>query len=143
MGAPPQPLLAALPATRYFIIKATQHTALDVSMDTGLWQFGNQTEKKVNRSVKNGSETLLVFSVQGSGHFQGYARFTGIVSNHHVAELQEQSQNSGSGSQYYVQWVKRIDLPFQATKHLVNAYNEDNKVQVSKDGQVSWIPDCG
>ena len=129
-----------MPATRYFIIKATQQAALDVSMDTGLWQFGNQTEKKVNRSVKNGSETLLVFSVQGSGHFQGYARFTGIVSNHHVkaAELLEQSQNSGSGSQYYVQWVKRIDLPFQATKHLVNAYNEDNKVQVSKDGQVSF-----
>ena len=83
-----------MPATtRYFIIKATQLSALDVSMDTGLWQFGNQTEKKVNRSVKNGSETLLVFSVQGSGHFQGYARFTGIVSSHHVeaAELLERA----------------------------------------------------
>ena len=28
-----------------------------------------------------------------------------------------------------------MDLPFHSTNHLVNAFNEDNRIQVSRDGQ--------
>ena len=78
---------------------------------------------------------ILVFSVQGSSHFQGFALFSGRMSDERYSELRSQGQGSGSGSQYFIDWIKKGDIPFQATKHLVNTYNGNRKVQGSKDGQ--------
>ena len=61
-----------------------------------------KTEKKLNKALRLGCEVILLFSVQGSGHFQGYARFTGTVSRDlYAPELVAQSQNSGSGNQVW------------------------------------------
>ena len=81
---------------------------------------------------------MLIFSVQSSGRFQGFALFSGQRSPQKFAELQSQGQGSGSGTQYYIKWLKRADVPFHATKHLVNPYNENRKVQTSRDGQVKY-----
>ena len=113
--------------SNYFIIKATSSRAIDISLATGLWQFGNQTERKLAKALKTGFKPYVIFSVQGSGHFQGYARFTGHLSSERVPELQAQSQNSGSGIQYWIEWIKRADIPFHMTKHLLNTFNENKK----------------
>ena len=102
LSQPPtkQPQLQA--SSKYFVLKAISHQTIDVSMEKGLWQFGNQTEKKLNKALRLGCEVILLFSVQGSGHFQGYARFTGTVSRDlYAPELVAQSQNSGSGNQVW------------------------------------------
>ena len=46
-----------------------------------------------------GFAVILIFSVQGSGHFQGFARFLGHASSEQLLELQSQGQGSGSGIQ--------------------------------------------
>jgi hypothetical protein len=48
---------------------------------------------------QNGFSAILIFSVQGSGHFQGFARFSGQPSTEKLPELQSQGQGSGSGIQ--------------------------------------------
>ena len=66
---PPKPLLvrpAPQPTTKYFIIKATNHHSIDVSLETGLWQFGNQTEKKLKKSHRVGQ---IVYNLR-FGNFQ-------------------------------------------------------------------------
>ena len=36
---------------------------------------------------------------------------------------------------FQIEWVKRANIPFQATRHLINPYNEHRRVQTSRDGQ--------
>jgi len=38
--------------TRFYIIKATSAKAVEVSFTHGLWQFGNQTEKRLLKAIK-------------------------------------------------------------------------------------------
>jgi len=122
-------------STKYFVIKATNSFALEFSLKKGLWQFGNQTERRLLKAIKSGYSVILVFSVQGSSHFQGFASYSGRVSPDRYSDLQSQGQGSGSGIQYFIDWIKKGNVPFQATKHLINLYNERKKVQTSRDGQ--------
>lgn len=78
---------------------------------------------------------ILVFSLQNSGHFQGYAKLRGDKCES-VEPLPEQGGNLNC--LLPIEWVKRGNLTFNATRHLVNSYNENNKVQASRDGQV-WV----
>ena len=36
---------------------------------------------------------------------------------------------------FQIEWLKRANIPFQATRHLINPYNEHRRVQTSRDGQ--------
>ena len=78
---------------------------------------------------------ILVFSLQESSHFQGFASFSGRVSPDRYSELESQGHGKCSGTQYFIDWIKKGNVPFQATKHLVNLYNDKKKVQMSRDGQ--------
>ena len=122
-------------STKYFVIKATNANALEFSSSKGLWQFGNQTERRLIKEVKAGFSIILIFSVQGSSHFQGFALFSGRACKERYSELQTQGQGTGSGTQYFIDWIKKGDVPFQATKNLINLYNDKKKVQTSRDGQ--------
>ncbi|XP_013779316.1 probable ATP-dependent RNA helicase YTHDC2 isoform X2 [Limulus polyphemus] len=118
-------------STRYFIIKASSLRAIDVSVANGIWAFTPSTERKLLWALKDGKEVCLVFSAQGSGHFQGYARLT--------SEIQEQRSPEfcapNLGNCYRIEWMKRANLPFQVTRQLQNPWNENRKVQISRDGQ--------
>ena len=89
-------------------------------------------------TFQEGKRVILVFSVQGSGHFQGYARLSGDKpdSTDQCLELSGPNLNPPLP----VEWIKRANIPFQATRHLLNPYNENRRVQTSRDGQVSSFP---
>ncbi|CAB4063330.1 YTHDC2 [Lepeophtheirus salmonis] len=114
--------------------QATCAQAIEISLYRGVWQFGNQTEKKLLKAVKQGFNPVIIFSIHGSGHFQGFAKFTGQSSKQHIPELVSQSSGSGSGTQYLIQWTRFSPLPFSATRHLINPYNK-RQVHSSRDGQ--------
>ncbi|PSN46949.1 putative ATP-dependent RNA helicase YTHDC2 [Blattella germanica] len=50
---------------------------IETSLSRGAWAFTPNTERKMTRVFKEGKRVILVFSVQGSGHFQGFARLSG------------------------------------------------------------------
>lgn len=81
---------------------------------------------------------ILVFSVQGSGHFQGYARLSGDKPDSKTDTADQCFELSGPNLSppLPVEWIKRANIPFQATRHLLNPYNENRRVQTSRDGQV-------
>eukprot|EP00116_Pleurobrachia_bachei_P016679 sb/3476941/ len=81
------------------------------------------TEKKLLEAYTSCQNVYLIFSVQTSGHFQGYARMTGI------------GPMGGSNGVVQVEWIKRANLPFQRCHHLHNPWNENRKVQIARDGQ--------
>lgn len=86
--------------------------------------------------LQAGKTVILVFSLQSSGHFQGYARLRGDK-----CETPEPLPEQGGNLNCIlpVEWIKRGNISFNATRHLVNPYNENNKVQTSRDGQVSKV----
>nr|CAD7194903.1 unnamed protein product [Timema douglasi] len=120
-------------APRYFVIKAGSLKAIETSLNKGVWAFTPNTERKLIRLFKEGKRVVLVFSVQGSGHFQGFAHLSGDKAQ----PLDPTSDLTGPNlsAPLPVEWVKRANIPFQATRHLLNPYNENRRVQTSRDGQ--------
>ncbi|KAL1420950.1 hypothetical protein MTO96_004318 [Rhipicephalus appendiculatus] len=118
---------------RFFIIKAGSHRAIDVSLSTGLWSLGPTTDRKIQAAIREGKEVILIFSVHGSGQFQGYAVLQGPASNMNWPT--DDHDGSSGGRCYFMKWKHRCNLPFQNTRHLLNPWNENRKVQVSRDGQ--------
>lgn len=42
----------------------------------------------------------------------------------------------GLGGVFSVEWIHKDSVPFQCTQHIVNPWNDNKKVQISRDGQV-------
>ncbi|XP_069677317.1 3'-5' RNA helicase YTHDC2-like isoform X2 [Periplaneta americana] len=124
-------------ASRYFVIKAGSLKTIEASLSRGAWAFTPNTERKMTRVFKEGKRVILVFSVQGSGHFQGYARLSGDKPDLKTDAADQCLELSGPNLSppLPVEWIKRANIPFQATRHLLNPYNENRRVQTSRDGQ--------
>ncbi|XP_069818801.1 3'-5' RNA helicase YTHDC2 isoform X3 [Dendropsophus ebraccatus] len=116
---------------RYFIMKSSNLRNLDISQQKGIWSTTPNNERKLNRAFWESCAVYLIFSVQGSGHFQGFARMCSEIGP-------EKSQDWGStslGGVFMVEWIRRENLPFQQAHHLLNPWNDNKKVQISRDGQ--------
>ncbi|CAH1253699.1 YTHDC2 [Branchiostoma lanceolatum] len=116
---------------RYFILKCNNQRNLDIAMSQSIWATTPSNEKKLNKAFKDCQNVYLVFSVQGSGHFQGYARMVSSISKDKVPEF----SSASLGGAFRIEWIKRMSIPFQAAHHLLNPWNENKKVQISRDGQ--------
>lgn len=78
---------------------------------------------------------MLIFSMQGSGNFQGVASLVGENPSETCSDLVAPNL----GSPLPIKWLKYGDIPFQATRHLMNPYNDGRNVQTSRDGQVTIL----
>ena len=118
-------------AAKYFIMKCGNQRNIDESVQTGFWQTSVASEKKLQQAASVSKNVYLIFSVQTSGHFQGYARIVGLQ----PALGSNPNCSSTSGTVIRVEWLKRANLPFQRCHHLYNPWNENRKVQIARDGQ--------
>ncbi|XP_072216626.1 3'-5' RNA helicase YTHDC2 isoform X2 [Excalfactoria chinensis] len=116
---------------RYFIMKSSNLQNLDISQQKGIWSTTPSNEQKLNRAFRESSLVYLIFSVQGSGHFQGFARMASEIGC-------EQSQcwgSAGLGGVFKVEWIRKESIPFQFAQHLLNPWNDNKEVRISRDGQ--------
>ncbi|XP_075935608.1 3'-5' RNA helicase YTHDC2 isoform X1 [Anarhichas minor] len=127
---PPSPQLV-FSSVRYFIMKSSNVRNIDISQQKGIWSTTLSNETKLTKAFLEKNTIILIFSVQGSGHFQGYARMTSVIS-------QESCQDwgfMGLGGVFSVEWIHKESLPFQCSQHILNPWNDNKKVQISRDGQ--------
>uniref|UniRef100_A0A8C6NIB0 RNA helicase n=1 Tax=Nothobranchius furzeri TaxID=105023 RepID=A0A8C6NIB0_NOTFU len=123
--------LTVLPSVRYFVMKSSNARNIDISQEKGIWSTTPSNETKLTKAFMGHNLIILIFSVQGSGHFQGYAHMTSAAS-------QESCQDwgfVGLGGGFSVEWVHKESLPFHLTQHILNPWNDNKKVQISRDGQ--------
>jgi len=66
-ASPPQLLFSSV---RYFIMKSSNVRNIDISQQKGIWSTTPSNEAKLTKAFLENSAIILVFSVQGSGHFQ-------------------------------------------------------------------------
>ncbi|KAJ6453075.1 YT521-B-like domain-containing protein [Mycena sanguinolenta] len=64
---------------RYFILKSLTQDDLDKSVHTGVWATQKHNEGVLDRAFRTSKDVFLVFSVNKSGEFYGYARMSGSI----------------------------------------------------------------
>uniref|UniRef100_A0A8C3JW07 3'-5' RNA helicase YTHDC2 n=1 Tax=Calidris pygmaea TaxID=425635 RepID=A0A8C3JW07_9CHAR len=116
---------------RYFIMKSSNLQNIDISQQKGIWSTTPSNERKLNRAFSESSMVYLIFSVQGSGHFQGFARMASEIG----CEKSQDWGSAGFGGVFKVEWIRKENIPFQFAHHLLNPWNDNKKVQISRDGQ--------
>ncbi|XP_065600330.1 3'-5' RNA helicase YTHDC2 [Cyrtonyx montezumae] len=116
---------------RYFIMKCRTWQNLHASQQKGVWSTTPSNEQKLNRAFCESSLVYLIFSVQRSGCFQGFGRMSSEIKY-------EQNQclgSTGLEGVFKVEWIRKESIPFYFTRHLLNPWNDNKKVQISRDGQ--------
>jgi len=98
-----------------------------------VWATQAHNERKLNAAYESSDEVRLVFSVNNSGHFQGYAKMTSAIG--HVPSQAWQGAHRGIGGTFKLEWLCLFDLPFSQTEHLENALNDRKPIKISRDGQ--------
>ncbi|KAI5089109.1 putative ATP-dependent RNA helicase YTHDC2 isoform X1 [Silurus meridionalis] len=130
-GASKSPSLRPRQLVRYFIMKSSNLRNIELSQQRGIWSTTPNNEHKLNRAFQENSTVFLIFSVQGSGHFQGYARMSTEIGSERCKDW----GSTGLGGLFSVEWISKESLPFQVTQQLLNPWNDNKKVQISRDGQ--------
>ncbi|TMW94823.1 hypothetical protein EJD97_009746 [Solanum chilense] len=128
---------------RYFVIKSLNHENIQLSVNRGIWATQAMNEAILDEAFHNSSKVILIFSVNTSGYFQGYAQ---MISSVGLRRDQVWSQGNGGrnswGRSFEVNWLRLYDLPFQRTLHLKNPWNQNKPVKISRDCQ-ELPPDIG
>ncbi|KAH0641432.1 hypothetical protein KY289_032406 [Solanum tuberosum] len=128
---------------RYFVIKSLNHENIQLSVNRGIWATQAMNEAILDEAFHNSSKVILIFSVNMSGYFQGYAQ---MISSVGLRRDQVWSQGNGGrnpwGRSFEVNWLRLYDLPFQRTLHLQNPWNQHKPVKISRDCQ-ELPPDIG
>ncbi|XP_053341689.1 3'-5' RNA helicase YTHDC2 isoform X1 [Clarias gariepinus] len=118
-------------SVRYFIMKSCTMRNIELSQQRGIWSTTPNNEHKLNRAFQECSTIFLIFSVQGSGHFQGYARMTSEIGSERCKDWGA----AGLGGIFSVEWICKKSLSFHVTHQILNPWNDNKKVQISRDGQ--------
>ncbi|CAN6712811.1 unnamed protein product [Malus baccata var. baccata] len=129
--------------TRYFIIKSLNHQNIQLSIEKGIWATQVMNEPILEEAFHNSGKVILIFSVNMSGAFQGYAQMISSVGwRRDNVWSQGSSRSNPWGRSFKVKWLRLNDLPFQKTLHLKNPLNEYKPVKISRDCQ-ELSPDVG
>ncbi|KFU86707.1 putative ATP-dependent RNA helicase YTHDC2, partial [Chaetura pelagica] len=110
---------------RYFIMKSCNLQNIDISQQKGIWSTTPSNERKLNRAFWESNMVYLIFSVQGSGHFQGFARMASEIG----CEKSQDWGSAGFGGVFKVEWIQKESIPFQFAHNLLNPWNDNKKVQ--------------
>ncbi|KAF8099572.1 hypothetical protein N665_0241s0005 [Sinapis alba] len=122
--------------TRYFIIKSLNYDNIQLSLERGIWATQVMNEPILEGAFHNSGRVILIFSVNMSGFFQGYAQMLSPVGwrRDHIWS-QGGGKNNPWGRSFKVKWLRLSELPFQKTLHLKNPLNDYKPVKISRDCQ--------
>lgn len=123
-------------STRYFIIKSLNHHNIQMSIEKGIWATQVMNEPILEEAFQNSERVILIFSVNMSGYFQGYAQMMSPVGWKRENVWNESNNGANPwGRTFKVRWLRLYNLPFQKTVHLKNPLNEYKPVKISRDCQ--------
>ena len=112
-------------------MKCNNDKNMGISFERNIWATTKVNEKRLNRAYNNSDKLYLIFSIQGSGHFQGVAKMVSPISDKRCNDF----GSSNLGGVFEVDWIYKEEIPFQYTQHLTNPWNDNKKVQISRDTQ--------
>jgi len=119
------------PATKFFVIRSNCGEHVVKSVEHSVWATQRKNDEKLNRAFRGKGAVILVFSVNKSGAFQGFARMRSITGQSKAST----DPFSGFGKLFDVEWLRVIDVPADEVSHLKNSLDNGRAVGFSRDGQ--------
>ena len=108
--------------TRYFMIKSFSERHLEISIEKGIWATQRCNEGKLNDAflvrivtfialsrlinAMQDSDVILLFSVNGSGHFQGYSQMVCRIGRETSNAWNDGRGSAAWGGSFKVKWLK-------------------------------------
>ncbi|KAI8039356.1 YTH domain-containing protein 1 [Drosophila gunungcola] len=124
--------------TRFFLIKSNNSDNVQLSKSKSVWATLPQNDANLNQAFKEARNVLLIFSVNESGKFAGFARMS-APSRRDIPQvawvLPPSISPKALGGVIELDWICRKELSFNATLHLHNTWNEGKPVKIGRDGQ--------
>lgn len=124
--------------TRFFLIKSNNADNVALSKTKNVWSTLPQNEANLNQAFKESRNVLLIFSVNESGKFAGFARMSGL-SRRDIPQvawvLPPSISVKALGGVFELDWICRKELSFTCTAHLYNVWNDGKPVKIGRDGQ--------
>ncbi|KAH8349685.1 hypothetical protein KR084_004270, partial [Drosophila pseudotakahashii] len=124
--------------TRFFLIKSNNSDNVQLSKSKSVWATLPQNDANLNQAFKEARNVLLIFSVNESGKFAGFARMA-APSRRDIPQvawvLPPSISPKALGGVIELDWICRKELSFNATLHLHNTWNEGKPVKIGRDGQ--------
>nr|GMD09604.1 30-kDa cleavage and polyadenylation specificity factor 30-like [Ipomoea batatas] len=122
--------------SRYFVVKSRNRENLELSAQQGVWATQRSNEAKLNEAFDSVENVFLIFSVNGTKHFQGCAKMTtGIGGTANGGNWKHEHGTAHYGRNFSVKWLKLCELSFQKASHLRNPYMKNLPVKISRDCQ--------
>jgi cleavage and polyadenylation specificity factor subunit 4 len=118
--------------SRFFIIKSSNKENVELSQKYSEWATTVTNQKKLNEAFQS-SNVILIFSVNKSGNFQGYALMTSLISDK-VSNIWQNESSVKLGGSFTVQWLSICEMPFSKVKNMVNPINNEFVIK-SRDTQ--------
>ncbi|XP_055376831.1 YTH domain-containing protein 1 isoform X2 [Condylostylus longicornis] len=124
--------------TRFFLIKSNNADNIALSKSKNVWSTLPQNEANLNQAFKESRNVLLIFSVNESGKFAGFARMAG-ESRRDLPQVQwvlpPSMSSKALAGVIELDWICRKELSFTCTAHLYNSWNDGKPVKIGRDGQ--------
>jgi len=121
-----------------YMIKSNNHDNIELAKTRNIWSTPPNNETKLNKSLREARNVILVFSVRESGSFQGFARL--------VSESRRDSSPipwvlppgmsaKALGGVFKIDWLCRHQLSFNETIEIHNSFNFNKPIKIGRDGQ--------
>jgi hypothetical protein len=114
--------------TRFFIVKSFNFESITTSTEHGVWSTSAGPTKKLTNAFKNSDHVVLIFSVNESRAFQGFALMDSEPDPEFKQDCFVSDQNSmiQFADNFKVRWVVTCEFPFIDLEHLPpNPMNEN------------------
>ncbi|CRG99831.1 YTH domain-containing protein, putative [Plasmodium relictum] len=122
--------------TKFFLIKSCSEKNICISLNYNIWATTPKNEKKFVNAFMEHEYVILIFSVNGSSKFCGYAIMQskpGESKNKNVYFYYD--NKIFRGKNFDIQWIRVVDVHFQEVSNLKNSLNENKPIKVGRDGQ--------
>ncbi|GIX60708.1 YTH domain-containing protein, putative [Babesia caballi] len=125
------------PKNVYFVVKSFSDRNVRAALDHNIWATTPKNEGTFDEAFRRGSNVILIFSINGSSRFIGYALMQSRPGHGRVQSKVFYLANGKqfNGKQFDILWIRVVDLPFSDCVNLTNRYNEGKPVKVARDGQ--------
>ncbi|KAI9838313.1 MAG: hypothetical protein M1819_005581 [Sarea resinae] len=128
------PLLLRDGGTRYFLVKSWNFENVEVAQREEIWATQAKNTELFREAFLTCRHVILVFSVNKSTAFQGYARM-----ETEPGEAEKPSWQSSlhwqASPPFRIRWITVEETHFSLAGRLKNSFNEHQPVLVGRDGQ--------
>ncbi|EHK21501.1 uncharacterized protein TRIVIDRAFT_152392, partial [Trichoderma virens Gv29-8] len=121
--------------SRYFLVKSFNMTNVEMSQRDGLWITSETNGIRFAHAFQQYKNVFLIFSVNKSKAFQGYARMTTLPTASIPPAKWMSTISWEPSAPFRIQWLNTRRTEFWKLGELRNPLNDGEPVFVGRDGQ--------